>query len=247
MNWPDALNTLPEREPRADAWARIEADPRLADLRADTALDHLLGQLPTHEPHADAWAHIGVALTAEETLDRALTALPTREPRADLWEQLTSRLDETQPDTGQIVAVEWGAAPAQRRVGSRWLAAASVLLVGLVSGWLYLRNVPQETVTVAYSVEMTTDVPGPVTPDAEQAEQHLETYINQLCEQQVMACKKPEVQTLRHQLTDLDERKAQINKQLTVFGNDPQLVKAQVRIENERADVTKELVRILTI
>ena len=75
----------------------------------------------------------------------------------------------------------------------------------------------------------------------------MEAFINQACEQQAVACKRPEVQNLRQQLADLDQRKQQISRQLTVFSDDANLVRAQIRIENERADVTKELVRILRI
>ena len=234
MNWPDAINRLPEHEPRLDAWDRLDTDPRLLDLRAETALDVFLQKLPQHNPKADLWSLIDAELTADETLDKALTTLPQYEPHADMWEQISS--------AKQIPNVF------RRRMA--WAAAASVLLCLLGGYWFYRQTNSAETVTVAYSVEIapaTVSEPAANLPADNTADEHLEAFINQACEQQAVTCKKPEVQNLRQQLTDLDARKTQIDKQLTVFGEDPDLVKAQIRIENERADVTKELVRILRI
>lgn len=253
MNWSDALHHLPDHHPRPDLWDRLDRDPRLLDLRADTALDTALRQLPQHDPAPNLWARLAAELTADETLDRALTTLPAFEPKADLWDALESKLSvepteltpHSQP-TPFTVSRHTGFG--QRSV--RWAAAASVLLSLLGGYWLYQRTLPAETVTVAYSVE-TTDAPPPAAlsepASDQQADQDLEVFINQACEQRALACKKPEVQDLRQQLADLDQRKAQIDGQLRVFGEDPDLVKAQVRIENERADVAKELVKILNI
>lgn len=234
MNWPDAINRLPEHEPRLDAWDRLDTDPRLLDLRADTTLDLFLKKLPQHDPKADLWSLIDAELTADETLDKALASLPQHEPRAAMWEQISS--------AKQMPSV-FG-----RRMA--WAAAASVLLCLLGGYWFYRQTNPAETVTVAYSVEtVPTAMSEPTAnlPADNTADEHLEAFINQACEQQVVACKKPDVQDLRQQLADLDQRKQQINKQLTVFSDDADLVRAQIRIENERADVTKELVRILRI
>ena len=121
MSWPDAINHLPEHEPRLDAWDRLNADPRLLDLRAETALDIFLRKLPQHDPESDLWPLIDAKLTAEETLDKALTTLPQHEPRADMWEQISL--------AKQIPNV----------VGRRmaWAAAASVLLCLLGGYWFY--------------------------------------------------------------------------------------------------------------
>lgn len=241
MNWPDAINHLPEHEPRLDAWDRLDADLRMADLRAEAALDIFLQKLPQHDPKVDLWSRIDAALTAEERLDQSLTRLPEHEPRATMWDGVAVQL-EAEPVNETVVRPMPGSTRPVFGRRMAWAVAASVAL--LMGGYWFYK--PAETVTVAYSTEMApANVPEPV-PD-NTADEHLEAFINQACEQQVVACKKPEVQDLRQQLADLDSRKTQIDKQLTVFGDDPDLVKAQIRIENERADVTKELVRILRI
>ena len=199
MNWPGAIDHLPEREPRLDAWDRLNADPRLLDLQAETALDILFQKLPQHSPKADLWSLIDAELTAEETLDKALTTLPQHEPRADVWKQISL--------AKQIPNV----------VGRRmaWAAAASVLLCLLGGYWFYRQTNPAETVTVACSVETAPaplSEPGANLPADNTADEHLEAFINQACEQQAVACKRPEVQNLRQQLADLDQRKQQISR-----------------------------------
>ena len=249
MNWSDARHRLPDHDPRPDLWERLDCDPRLLDLRADTALDLALRQLPQHDPAPDLWARLDADLSADETLDRALTTLPEFEPKADLWAAVNDRLNSPEPRSDELPFRIWRNTGFGQRV-IRGAAAASVLL-GLLGGyWLYQRTGSSETVTVAYSVETTDVLPTDARPEStteQQADQDFEVFINQACEQQVLACKKPEVQNLRQQLAELDQRKAQIDGQLRVFGEDPDLVKAQVRIENERADVAKELVNILNI
>lgn len=253
MNWSDALHHLPDHGPRPDAWDRLDRDPRLLDLRADTALNLALRQLPQHDPAPSLWARLDAELTADETLDRALTTLPDFDPKADLWNALERELavesaESAQPPVKTPFTISRNTSFGQRSV--RWAAAASVLLALLGGYGLYQHTSSTETVTVAYSVETMDALPTDIMPEPaidQQAERDLETFINQACEQQVLACKKPEVQDLRQQLAELDQRKAQIDGQLRVFGEDPDLVKAQVRIENERADVAKELVKILNI
>ena len=50
---------------------------------------------------------------------------------------------------------------------------------------------------------------------------------------------------LRSQLADLTEKQTRIEQQRLTFGDDPVLVQAQVKIENQRAELTKELITLL--
>ncbi|MGA0559437.1 hypothetical protein ACO2Q8_22455 [Larkinella sp. VNQ87] len=198
MDLSDAIRDLPEYEPRADLWDRIEGD-----LRADGAIDRVLGDLPVYEPRSDAWESVA------ERLEK-----PVVRP---LWVR-----------------------------SLRWAAAAVVLLVGGL--WLVLKPASDEKVTIAYETEVV-ETELTVVPEApvSSADRNVETFINEQCEQQVVICQKPEVKELKQQLDELNTRKATVEEELAVFGNDPALVQAQIKLENERAEVTKELVRLLMI
>lgn len=189
--------------------------------------------LPEHEPRPDLWDRIDADLRADATIDRALDDLPVFEPEASSWEQLAGRLEKP------VVR------PLQIR--SFWMAAASIAAV-LVGIWVVLQPASDEKITIAYATEtVETELVTTPEPGASAVDKKVETFINEQCAQQTVVCQKPEVKELKQQLNELSNRKEAVEQELLVFGNDPALVQAQIKIENERAEVTKELVRILTI
>ncbi|GAB3913379.1 hypothetical protein GCM10028803_57450 [Larkinella knui] len=191
-----------------------------------------LQNLPEHEPRPDLWDRIDADLRADAAIDRALDDLPVLEPAAGSWEQIAGRLEKP------VVRPLW--------VRSfRWAAAAVVVLVGV---WAVLQPASDEKVTISYKTEVVeTDLTSMPEPLQSLADQKAETFIKEQCEQQTVVCQKPEVKELKQQLHELSSRQEAVEQELLVFGNDPALVQAQIKIENERAEVTKELVRILTI
>ncbi|WP_421828677.1 hypothetical protein [Larkinella sp.] len=193
-----------------------------------------LQQLPEHEPRPDLWDRIDADLRADETIDRALDDLPVFEPKADAWEHIAGKLEKP------VVRPLW-------KPVLRWTAAAAVAAV-VMGIWLVLQPASDEKVTIAYATEtVETELTVASQPLQSAVDQKVERFINEQCAQQTLVCQKPEVKELKQHLNDLSSRKEAVEQELLVFGNDPALVQAQIKIENERAEVTKELVRILTI
>lgn len=189
--------------------------------------------LPEHEPRPDLWDRIDAELRTDAAIDRALDDLPVFEPKADAWEQIAENL-ETTP-----------ARPLWKPVIG-WVAAASAVLVAGI--WLIFQPVSNEKVTISYATEtVETEWAGLPESGPSSADQNVETFLEEQCEQQTVVCQKPEVKELKKHLDELNTRKSTVEEKLAVFGNDPVLVQAQIKIENERAEVTKELVRILRI
>ncbi|OIN56664.1 hypothetical protein [Arsenicibacter rosenii] len=199
-----------------------------------------MNQLPEHDPRPDLWARIEADLIHEDRLDRLLSQLPEHDP-GDVWAQLEMRVQ--QGESG--AAGETPVRRIGRSVATRWVAAAS--LAGLLAGWFWWQNLPKpdERITVAWSTETT--VTTRQHPDQTAADAHFMTFVEQHCRQEVAACSRPEVKELKGRLDDLNDRKVKIEEKLSVFGNDPALVQAQIKIENERAEVAKQLVRELRI
>lgn len=211
----DLFPQLPEYDPHPDLWARIEAD-----LDSDATLARAVGELPQYEPTADLWA----------TIDRQLTqpAHPSPRPVAPADEPITRPLWQ-QPLTRQ-----------------RWagLAAAAVLVI--VGTWLMVQPEATEAVRMEYAVEQTTTpADAAVTDESSAADGRAEEFIARQCAEQQIACQRPEVHELRGQLTDLTTEQKRIEQERLTFGDDPTLVRAQVKIENQRAEVTKELITLL--
>lgn len=199
-----------------------------------------MNQLPGHDPRPDLWARIEADLTQEDRLDRLLSQLPEHDP-GDVWAQLETRMQEGESGAaGETPVRQIGLS-----VAARWVGAAAV--AGLLVGGLWWQKLPKpdEHITVAWSTE--TAVTTWQHPDQTAADDHFMTFVEQHCRQEVAACSRPEVKELKGRLDDLNDRKVKIEEKLSVFGNDPALVQAQIKIENERAEVTKQLVRELRI
>ena len=190
--------------------------------------------LPEYEPRPDLWDHVEANLRADATMDRALADLPVFEPQAEAWEQIAGRLEKPVVRPLWLTSFRWAVA-----------AAIAVLVVGL---WAVFEPASDEKVTITYATET---VENELASNSEllksSADQKVEIFINEQCEQQIVVCQKPEVKELKQQLSKLSSRKEAVEQELKLFGNDPVLVQAQIKIENERAEVTKQLVRILMI
>lgn len=213
-------------------------------------MNDLLNQLPEYDPHPDLWARIDADLTSDERLACVVSDLPRHEPKANLWERIENRNADRSPVLAEND--QTGAATADRRnrftvVRPLWAGLAAAAVVVLVGVWLLLRTTATESVRVEYAVEAgrsaVVDVSADDSPSG--ADQRAEDFIRQQCAEQTLACQRPDVHELRNQLTDLTAEQERIEQERQTFGDDPRLVRAQVQIENQRADVTKELITLL--
>lgn len=203
-------------------------------------MNDLFDKLPEFDPHPDLWARIEADLDSDETLARVVGELPQYEPRTNLWEAVTDDLTPIRPLPQQPEI----RVPARIRPLWAGLAAAAVLV--LVGTWLVLRPETTETVRMEYAVEQAVQ-PSEVdrTGASSAADERAEAFINRQCAEQELVCQRPDVHELRSQLTNLAAEQTRIERERLTFGDDPVLVRAQVKIENHRAELTKELITLL--
>ncbi|SOD95913.1 hypothetical protein [Spirosoma fluviale] len=198
-------------------------------------------QLPEYDPHPDLWARIEADLQADELLSRRLPDLPSYEPKASLWHAIEQNLNTPEPTRVRPLRT-------QRTSRPLWAGLAAAAVVVLIGSWLLLRPEATDDVRIEYAVEQTDALPGqePLAPASESlADKRAEEFIARQCAEQQLACQRPEVHELRNQLASLTAEQQRIEREQQIFGNDPVLVQAQVRIENQRAEVTKELITLL--
>lgn len=210
-------------------------------------MNDLFNQLPEYDPHPDLWARIEADLASDEQLARAVSNLPHYEPKADLWERIEERVPNFSPVLANESPTKIQAIPFTiiRPVRAGLAVAAVVILVGV---WLFVRPEATESVRVEYAVETgrsasVDKVLANDTPST--ADRRAEDFIRRQCAEQTLACQRSEVHELRNQLASLTAEQARIEQERQTFGDDPRLVRAQVQIENQRADVTKELITLL--
>ncbi len=200
-----------------------------------------LPQLPEYDPHPDLWARIEADLLADEQLGRAMQTLPDYEPKADLWDAIDHDL---QADETLKIRPLWS----QPKTRSLWAGLAAAAVVVLVGSWLFFRPEPTETVRMEYAIEQT-DSANPTKIQSidrqSSADVRAEEFIAQQCAEQNIVCQRPEVHELRNQLTNLTEEQHRLDREQQIFGDDPALVRARIKLENQRADVTKKLITLL--
>ena len=219
-------------------------------------IDDLVLHLPERDPRPDLWNRIAADLDADERIDRALGDLPQREPKADLWAAIEGELDQTKavPVTAQLTAQPVVHRPRSSPftvVRPLWAGLAAAAIVILVGTWLFIRPVSTTDERIEYAVEPSA---GPTTFAVETptvdtgtspADERAEEFIARQCAEEQLVCQRPEVHELRTQLVELNAERDRIFYEINTFGNDPTLIRAQVKVENQRADVTKELITLL--
>ena len=198
-----------------------------------------LSQLPEYDPHPDLWVRIeaDLARNAESTIEpfsRVGHELPMYEPKTDLWLSI-----EKQLDTPTIRPI-WN----QPQIRWQWAGLVAAAAIFIVGAWLYLSPKSTEEIRIEYAVEQT-DTQTPVAPAKSSEDKRAEEFIARQCAEQQRVCQRPEVHELCNQLVELSTEQQRIERERQTFGDDPVLVRAQVKIENQRAEIMKELITIL--
>jgi hypothetical protein len=188
--------------------------------------------LPEFEPKPNLWNQIEQALDFEDLLQEKIMQLPDYEPVIEMWANVLEAISTEKEATKTI----------NFPIFIRWVAAASVLLImGFV--WYFYR--PSEEIMITYSVEKQSILKPENNEHTSNIEANAEAFIKQQCEEIEVACMKPEVKELRQELAQLNTNQKELEAQMEQFGNDPALVQAQIKIENQKAEITKELINIL--
>ena len=208
--------------------------------------NNLYPDLPEFDPHPDLWARIEADLTSDERLNRAIGDLPQMEPKADLWDRIEAN---NQPATGRVV--QHPAQETARRspftvVRPLWAGLAAAAVVVLIGTWLFLNPAAQADERIEYAVEPNATWPTNAPNLAEtDADQRAADFIARQCAEQTFACQRPEVHELRNRLENLNDELTRLEEERQTFGDDPRLIRAQVQVENQQAEVTKELIMLL--
>ncbi len=188
--------------------------------------------LPEFEPKTNLWNQIEQSLIFEDLLQEKTTQLPEYEPINDIWANVLDEISSEKKASKVIVFP----------VFIRWIAAASVLLV-FGFGWYIYQ--PSDEISISYSVEKQSIIEPENTPNTSNIEASAEAFIEQQCAEVEVACMKPEVKELRQELAQLSTNQQELAAQMEQFGNDRALIQAQIKIENQKAEITKALIDIL--
>jgi hypothetical protein len=183
--------------------------------------------LPEFEPNPMLWSSIRNGLDFDEILAEKIDNLPEFEPKTDSWVMISSAL-ELEKSTPKVLSFKT----------FRW-AASVAILIGVV--WFFIPQ--KEEVVITYSIEKRVDFVAE--NEIVKSDEEAEAFINQYCDAAQNLCLKPEIKELRSELAILNQNQSQIEEQISRFGDDPDLVKAQIKVINHRSKITKELILLL--
>ncbi|WP_080059621.1 hypothetical protein [Spirosoma aerolatum] len=197
-----------------------------------------LPQLPEYDPADNLWDRIEANLQADELFTRLSHELPLHEPNPDLWNSIEANLSVS--DTVKI-------RPLWQDVRVQWASLAATVALLMVGIWSVWPAEMPEKVHIEYATESikpvstqkSTNTNWPATTS------RTEALIAKRCAQQKSVCQRPEVHELRKQLTALTLKQQRIEQEREIFGDDPTLLRAQTKLETQRAEVTKELLTLL--
>ena len=191
-----------------------------------------IGQLPQYEPDPQQWNKIEASLDFDKHLQQLLPEMPMHEPKGSLWDAIENQLEPVKETRHFQLATFFRFASA---------AAASILL--LLVGIYLLNMYPQEKVKLTYSEEVV--LQEPENPEISQEHNEALQFIQAQCGQLPEICQKPEFKELQQELAKLEEENKKLEQQIAVFGEDPVLIRNQIKIENLRAEFTKKLIQII--
>lgn len=218
-----ALKSLPQYEPTRDVWGQIEGNLQLGET---------VQKLPDYDPPTMIWDAIDKKLDiaeAEQPLQTILKELPTYEPPSLVWDSIEAQLPPVKE--AKVIKLTW----------RRWVAAAAMVGVMLLAG-IFVFNQNNETVTIAYSEEVRNTEA--LKPDWYEDEDAFETILA-ICKTQTFTCEEPLFKSLKVELEELNEARTALEEVMGDYGQDNNLMKQLARIEHQRSDVLKEMVKMI--
>lgn len=199
----------------------------------DKHIKDCLNNLPQVDVDADImWRDIEFHLDFEEHTTEQLNQLPEVDIDSNgLWSALEKELGDQKSEKERRLIPSWSYFSA--------IAATVVLLI------IFLWNKSESTTNteLKYSFELI-NVSTIDPPVISELEDQAITFINNSCKMQLEVCSTAEFIALKIQLDELNLEIEKLNKEFAI-NNDPYIMKAHVKVENIRAEVTKKLINIL--
>jgi hypothetical protein len=197
-------------------------------------LQKAIQELPEIEPDEHLWKGIEVQLNFEDVLPKAIASLPLLEPDEESWANLERHLPAKKLVKRQARIIHLFS----------YISAAACIVLMIAAGIFFLRTSPAKP-TLSYSQEMYVEEPQDSSFEQAGAIQEALGFIQTSCESQLLVCHTPQFQQLKGQLDELNKEMQLLKQQQTLYGQEPEFIKAQIKLENLQAQITKELIRLI--
>jgi hypothetical protein len=206
-------------------------------------------ELQSFDSDLNLWNRIHDRLDYEEKVTKLIPFLPEHDCRKNLWEQIENKLNlEISRKRKKVISI----------ISYSTAVAASVVLVISIEFLTPepVSNQNSKNVTISYSQEVigkdqeivikkgVTKKDKKVTVVTDKAETEAISFINTTCQVSSHVCETPEFKELKSQLIELESQMGMLDEALK-YGEDPELIKTKIKIENLKTRITKELIQKL--
>jgi hypothetical protein len=228
-----ALVKLPHHKAPENIWQNIEQE-----LDREKGLQHLEGAITQYKTQIREanlpWEKIEQELENQDKLNRAINALPTYKPNKDIFEDIIEKTQKKKPQENIYL-----------RYWIRGIAASIILLLGFF--WLYDLPVSAEKIQVTYREETILQTDWQTVFSQFPEEDEVMQFITENCARLTQQCQAPEFKGLLDEYRELHATRQELINQLKTHREQTQLATYLVRIEKEKTEVGKKLIRHLLL
>ena len=213
-----ALEQLKSYTPDNSVWEAIE------EKLDDKVLHDGLEQLKHLSPPEFIWDSIDNELSKQEKLRN----LRQYDPPAAVWDHIAESLGET-----KIIPLS------QRTEVFRMMKWAAGVAAMLLFGLFLFKSITINKTSISYSEEWIETVDFAFW---EEEDQEVEAVLEELCQENPMACDNPEFKELKEELDFLEASKQEILGQMSEYDDNTELEIVLTEIELERNDLIKQMI-----
>ncbi|MEO1052891.1 MAG: hypothetical protein AAFX87_19810 [Bacteroidota bacterium] len=186
---------------------------------------------PEFEPDQKLWTDIESQLDFAETLAPKLKDLPDIHPDDQLWNRLDDQLIGSRPK-GKVVRLRFGIS-----------MAAAVALILAVKFFAIDATGPEQS--IVYSEEYVQEDELEELAELDNQAENALTLIEERFADYTDLEDNEEFFELKTQLDQVLVEEESIKEEISAFGRSPELIKAQIKIENLKSELTKLLINMI--
>jgi hypothetical protein len=201
----------------------------------DKHLKRAISELPSYEPAPELWNRIEADLNFDARISKDLLKLPEYDAQSGLWDNIEEALDKDQYKIKRRKVLTLA------KYISGIAASITFIILGLE---VMLADKPKPS-EISYAEEVVYDEHKFTAAGADKVEDEAIQFIKQHCETNNEVCESPEFVELKSQLDELEAAISELDIAVKKYGKDPDLIRTQVKLENLKSQVTKELIQKL--
>ncbi|HXA00788.1 MAG TPA: hypothetical protein VNW99_02305 [Cytophagaceae bacterium] len=201
----------------------------------DKHLRKAIMELPSYEPATELWSKIEKDLSFDNDISKSLLTLPEFDAQPGLWDNIENALDK---DRYKI----------KRRKNltlAKYISGIAAAITFIILGLEVMLGEKSKPVEISYTEEVMYDEHRFTPAGADKVGDDAIQFIKKNCEVNNEICETPEFVELKTQLDELDAAISQLDIAVKKYGKDPDLIRTQIKLENLKSQVTKELIQKL--